>query len=737
MGRRPPQPRLAADRHPPGRRGRIDRQAGIPRAAGTDPRLPGRVPAGRKSKVGRRRGAPPSRTTSRRRTTASRRRTTTCRRSARRRRNPRARTSPRTGRGHRQALAHSCHRRRDRRHRRSPSGNRFRPSHQLPASKRETNLRTATAQKLIAQAQDMLAGTQPGGDARAFQQILAARTLTNPRRRPALHAVVQRASTLKIITGHTAVERVAFSPDGTGSPPPAPTDDAGVGCGHRPTARRPAAPATPARCTVWRSAPTGTAWSRQRRHHAAVVGCGHRPTDRRPADRPHRRGVGVAFSPDGHAWFPPATTARFGCGMWPPANPSATRWTGHDERWGVAFSPDGHRMASPAAMIRCGCGMRPPANRSVSPGRGTTSVAGVAFSPDGHDVVSASLDKTMRRVGCGHRPTVGAPWTGHTGAVWDVAFSPDGHRLVTGSDDNTVRLWDADTGQPVGDPLTGHDRRGKGVAFSPDGHRGLRQLRQHGAAVGRGHRPTRRRPLDRPHDSVSVWRSAPTDTGRLRQRRQHGAAVGCRHRPTHRRTVAGHTDAVLGVAFSPDGHRLVSASGTTRCGCGTPQTGQPVGDAWTGHNDAVGVWGSAPTGTVWFPLAGTTRCGCGTCRLGSHRRPLDRTQRRSLTVAFSADGRRVLSSDLDTVRLWDSGSGQPIGEPWSLDEDFVSTVAFSPDGRRAVSGSIRGRPAVGSGNGASNRRARQPVRQGVKCGVQPGRAQGRIRQRQHGAAVGC
>ncbi len=62
----------------------------------------------------------------------------------------------------------------------------------------------------------MLAGTQPGGDARAFQQILAARTLTTtPDDGPLYSAVVQRASTLKIITGHTdAVNSVAFSPDG-------------------------------------------------------------------------------------------------------------------------------------------------------------------------------------------------------------------------------------------------------------------------------------------------------------------------------------------------------------------------------------------------------------------------------------------------------------------------------------------------------------------------------------------
>lgn len=43
------------------------------------------------------------------------------------------------------------------------------------------------------------AGTQPGGDARALQQILAARTLTAPDDGVLYTAVVQRASTVKII----------------------------------------------------------------------------------------------------------------------------------------------------------------------------------------------------------------------------------------------------------------------------------------------------------------------------------------------------------------------------------------------------------------------------------------------------------------------------------------------------------------------------------------------------------
>jgi TIR domain/AAA ATPase domain len=59
----------------------------------------------------------------------------------------------------------------------------------------ETTSRTATAQKLNAQALGMLAGTTPGGDIRAFQQILAARTLSTPDDGVLYNAVVRRGST--------------------------------------------------------------------------------------------------------------------------------------------------------------------------------------------------------------------------------------------------------------------------------------------------------------------------------------------------------------------------------------------------------------------------------------------------------------------------------------------------------------------------------------------------------------
>jgi len=58
-----------------------------------------------------------------------------------------------------------------------------------------------------------------------------------------------------------------------------------------------------------------------------------------------------------------------------------------------------------------------------------------------------------------------------------------------------------------------------------------------------------------------------------------------------------------------------------------------------------------------------------------------------ISVAFSPDGRRIVSGSTDkTLKVWDAESGQ---ETLTLKghTDYVTSVAFSPDGRRIVSGS--------------------------------------------------
>jgi WD40 repeat protein len=58
-----------------------------------------------------------------------------------------------------------------------------------------------------------------------------------------------------------------------------------------------------------------------------------------------------------------------------------------------------------------------------------------------------------------------------------------------------------------------------------------------------------------------------------------------------------------------------------------------------------------------------------------------------ISVAFSPDGKQVVSGSRDeTVRLWDTATGALL-QTLKGHTDWVCSVAFSPDGKQVVSGS--------------------------------------------------
>jgi WD40 repeat protein len=78
------------------------------------------------------------------------------------------------------------------------------------------------------------------------------------------------------------------------------------------------------------------------------------------------------------------------------------------------------------------------------------------------------------------------------------------------------------------------------------------------------------------------------------------------------------------------------------------------------------------------------------------------------SVAFSPDGSRMVSGSADnTVRVWNTATGQPIGQPMRHD-DRVMSVAFSPDGTRIASGSADN--TVRMWNAATGQPIGQPMR---------------------------
>jgi WD40 repeat protein len=273
--------------------------------------------------------------------------------------------------------------------------------------------------------------------------------------------------------------------------------------------------------------------------------------------------------------------------------------------------------------------------------RGTRfPVGGAAFSPAPNSRRVASLPDSW----------VGQPNPGNEVTLWDyttgkqirsfqaptkasnVIFSPDGRLLALGSKDS-LEICDAETGKVVrrlstpADSLSwssdGRHLATADSAFNLDGiqvwnategtlwrHLAVPQATQNARSVG-----------------PSFGRLAFSPDGRLlagasennTQAPKPGGAVTVWDVETGQQvvTLRGHTNQVNGVAFSPDGRRLISGS----------------------SDGTVRVWELA-TGHTTLILRGHkdgVRC-----------------------VAFSPDGRRIASSDGKETRIWD---GSPMAIP--------------------------------------------------------------------------
>ena len=187
-------------------------------------------------------------------------------------------------------------------------------------------------------------------------------------------------------------------------------------------------------------------------------------------------------------------------------------------------------------------------------------------------------------------------------------------------------------------------------------------------------------------------------------------------------TLVGHGEAVLSVAYSPDGKTLASGSGDKTVKLWDVKTGKntPPSTGTLNPCDCRGVQpgrqdprlgGRTETVKVWDVTDGQEH------RLfrGAHATVVT-------SVAYSPDGKTLASGSGDkTVKLWDVKTGKERATLTGHSEG-VDSVAYGPDGKTA---GVGGRGQDGQALGREDRQGtghpHGPHGSGVLRGVQSGR----------------
>ncbi len=143
----------------------------------------------------------------------------------------------------------------------------------------------------------------------------------------------------------------------------------------------------------------------------------------------------------------------------------------------------------------------------------------------------------------------------------------------------------------------------------------------------------------------------------------------------------GHSGAVHGVVFSPDGHRLATASADLTARLWDIAKGTPLSSALA-HEDAVRAIAISPDGQLVATatddgvlLRWDAVTGASVGRPIRHDAPVT-------AVRFSPDGSRIATASRSRVPgLWDAATGRSITVPDGYDAKVLA-VAFHPDGSR-------------------------------------------------------
>ncbi len=332
---------------------------------------------------------------------------------------------------------------------------------------------------------------------------------------------------------------------------------------------------------------------------------------------------------------------------------------------------------------------------------GKGSITQIAYSPNGMHVAAAGsagiwiYDVTI------HQEV--ALLTGNMGPVSGVAFSPDGRTIVSGSNDGSVWVWNVKTGEHR-QILTAEQEWVSSVAFSPDGKiiasggacvegmcSGITLLdTQTGERLKSfGGLYTTLSVCFSPDGKTLASSGDEWDSNIRLWDVQTGELLKTLKKRTAFEDFGGRD--VNSVVFSPDGNRIASGSGNGTIRLWNPNTGEFI-KYLEGHTKSVNSVTFSPNGNTLISTGADGVC-LWDVNTGEY---IDEFQIPAVSAAFSPDGKTCAIANETGISLWNAHTFQFLERltetAGSEDNNFrgkdissIESVAFSPDGKTVVS----------------------------------------------------
>jgi WD40 repeat protein len=388
-------------------------------------------------------------------------------------------------------------------------------------------------------------------------------------------------------------------------------------------------------------------------------------------------GVSVALSPDAGSLFLSTDDGRMT--RWDTAEPAPKDTFLLDSPYVLAVSPDGKTLALGASGKQGTLELRDAATGAVRLRlRGHADlITSLAFAPDGRRLVSAGWGAAVKVWELDPFQEA-ATLRGPVGAVHAVAFDATGATLAAGDDTGSVLAWDsfreADHDEAGQNPGMVH-----ALTFAPDG----RTLATAGGAIRKDGF------LDTTWGEVKLWDPA---TGQLR------------------RVLQDYPPSFGGLAFSPDGKTLATGTGspTTDTGAARLWDADPASPTYGQVKRALAETVASVNAVAFSPDGKRVATASGSYRSATapfgEVKLFDADTGRLLAtlrhetgfvqaLAFSPDGKTVASSAVrhleaagrSEVELWDADPaskdfGHRVGAVRGVAEQCFG-LAFSPDGK--------------------------------------------------------